>query len=353
MENKSPVLNYFKNTWNAKGVKQIISVLVGTLVLVVVFASINPNFVNNLNIRNMIREMAPYIVIGIGQGFVLITGNIDLSIGSVYGASSMISASLMANNGVSPIWAILIALLVSVVIGFVNGQLVSRFKLPPFIATLGTMFVGRGIAYMANNARPTDNISVGIGKEVADGFQKFFYGSTFGILSSTILIALVVWVIAWLFLSKTKYGRHVYAVGSNKEAAKLSGVNVGSTTTMAFMISAFCAGFAGIIGVAQTSSGSLGAGTSYEMYAVAVAVIGGISTLGGAGLLQGVIVGSMMWVVLQRGLTLINLNDSYQMILLGFVVVIAVGADVLMRKLGANKQKKLTLNDGNKLRDSS
>jgi len=154
-------------------------------------------------------------------------------------------------------------------------------------------------------------------------------------------------------LSKTKYGRHVYAVGSNKEAAKLSGVNVGSTTTMAFMISAFCAGFAGIIGVAQTSSGSLGAGTSYEMYAVAVAVIGGISTLGGAGLLQGVIVGSMMWVVLQRGLTLINLNDSYQMILLGFVVVIAVGADVLMRKLGANKQKKLTLNDGNKLRDSS
>lgn len=331
------IKQYCKNTWNAKGVKQIFSVLGGSIILIIILTIINSNFINQGNIRDMIRELGPYIIIGIGQALVIITGNIDLSIGSVYSSSAMISAVLMSKNGVHPFPAILVSLIVGVAIGFINGQLVSRFKLPPFIATLGTMFAGRGLAWIVNKSSATGSIADGIGQSTATAFRKFFYSTTFWVLGTTIIIALVVWVIAYLFLSKTKYGRHIYAVGSNKEAARLSGVNVGKTTTLVYMISGFCAALAGIISVAKIGIAQPDVGQTMEMYAVAVAVIGGISTLGGVGILQGVIVGSIMWVVLDNGLNMAKLDNSIKFIVVGVVVVLAVSIDILVRKAGDRK----------------
>ena len=158
--------------------------------------------------------MSKYLLIGIGQSFVMITGNVDLSIGSVVGMSAMISATMMT-KGMNPIVAIIVTIVLALVVGVVNGYLVGKFKLPPFIATLGTMFIARGIAYIVNNNRNTDNIASGIGKEAGDRFQNiFYYGKTAGIFN-TFWIALIIFLIFWFFLARTRSGRHIYAIGSN------------------------------------------------------------------------------------------------------------------------------------------
>ena len=252
----------------------------GWIVLYVVFGLIEPNIFTTNNMLNLLRSMAKYLLVGVGQGVILITGNIDLSIGSMVGMSAMISATLMA-MGVNPFVAIAVAMICCLVTGVVNGMLVGKFKLPPFIATLGTMFVTRGVAYMVNNNRNTDAIATGIGKEAGDKFQNFFYyGKTLGVYN-TFWIALVIFLIFFFLLSKTRTGRHIYAIGSNVDAAKLSGVNVVNTTIKAYLVSAVCACVVGYILCAQAGMGNMEAGNMYEMYGVAAGVIGGISPLGG------------------------------------------------------------------------
>ena len=177
-----------------KGMGAALTAFVGLIIIYIAFGLINSVVFSGNNILNLLRSMSKYLLIGIAQSYVLITGNIDLSIGSVVAMSAMISATLMT-MGVNPLLATLIALICCLVVGVVNGILVGKFKLPPFIATLGTMFVGRGIAYIVNNNRNTDAIATGIGKEAGDSFQNFFYyGTTFGIYN-TFWIAIVVFVI--------------------------------------------------------------------------------------------------------------------------------------------------------------
>lgn len=345
--------NYFKNVWNSKGVKQVVSVFVASIVLCIIFGIYNPNFLSKNNFIDVFRDMSPYVIVGIGQALVLITGNIDLSIGSVYGSSAMISALMMSKGGVNPYVSLLVSLIFGVAIGFVNGQLVSRFKLPPFIATLGTMFVGRGIAQFVNDSRPTSGIASGVGDEVANAFRKVFYTTTFSVFGTTILIALLVWALAYVFLSKTKYGRHVYAIGSNSDAARLSGVSVSKTTTTVYMISGFCAALAGVMSVAKVTMASPDGGNAMEMYAVAVAVIGGISTLGGIGILQGVIIGAFMWIVLEKGLILAGFDNSIKLMVIGIIVVLAVGLDIIMRKVGDRGRLNISKKDKKATNDAS
>ena len=156
-----------------KGAGTVVTAFVGLIIIYVAFGILNPKVFSPLNIQNLLRSMSKYLLIGVGQSFVMITGNIDLSIGSVVGMSAMISATLMT-KGVNPIVAILITIICGLVVGIINGQLVGKFKLPPFIATLGTMFIARGIAYIVNNNRNTDNIASGIGKDAGDAFQNIF-----------------------------------------------------------------------------------------------------------------------------------------------------------------------------------
>ena len=254
--------------------------------------------------------------------------------------SAMISATLMS-KGIPIIIALLVALAACLAFGFVNGVLVGKFKLPPFIATLGTMFCARGVAYMANGNRNTDAISTGLGKEAGDAFQNFFYyGKTLGIYNA-FWIAFVIFLAVFFIMSKTRTGRHIYAIGSNVEAAKLSGVNVFTTTTKAYLISAFCSFVVGLILAGQAGMGNMEAGNSYEMYGVAAGVIGGISPLGGTGLLLGAFAGAGVWQTLENGLGIIGAPVGIQRIVIGLIVTGAVLFDVVVRQgVGSKKVKK-------------
>ena len=310
----------------------------GWVVLLLVFGMIDPNILKLNNILNLLRSMAKYLLVGVGQSVILITGNIDLSIGSVVAMSAMISATLMS-KGFSIIIALLVALAACLVVGLINGVLVGKFKLPPFIATLGTMFCARGVAYMANGNRNTDAISTGLGKEAGDAFQNFFYyGKTAGIYNA-FWIAFIIFLAVFFIMSKTRTGRHIYAIGSNVEAAKLSGVNVFTTTTKAYLISAFCSFVVGLILAGQAGMGNMEAGNSYEMYGVAAGVIGGVSPLGGTGLLLGTLAGAGVWQTLENGLGIIGAPVGIQRIVIGLIVTGAVLIDVVFRQ-GAGAKKK-------------
>lgn len=332
----------FKKLFQKRGVGQVIIVTGFLIILMVVFQLITPKFLGANNLSNLLRQIAPFIIVGIGQSFVLITGNIDLSIGSVLGMSCMISATLMT-YGVNPWVAALICIAASLVVGLVNGVLVATFKLPPFIATLGTMTIARGIAQAANGGYATGAIGTIITEGATEAqqaahaastetFRNVFYYGKLGPIYYTIIIALVLWVIFNFMLTKTRTGRHIYAVGSNIEATKMSGVHVPRTILTAYLVSAFCAGVVGLIQCAQSGQGSMIAGQSYEMYGVAASVIGGVSTLGGQGILLGTVVGATIWATLSNGLSLANVSLALQNIIVGVIVIVSVLSDVLIRQ---------------------
>lgn len=317
--------NKFKKFLSRRGVGQVVTVTIGLIIIVAIFTLINPNFLSSKNIPILLRQIAPYVIIGIGQSYVLITGNIDLSIGSVVGMSCMVSATLMV-KGMNFVLAIFVTIIACLLIGLLNGILVSKFQLPPFIATLGTMTIARGIAQIVNNNYNTD--SIGVHNDLFR--QIFYYGKTLYVFNS-VWIAVILFLIFNFILSHTRSGRHIYAVGSNIDAARLSGVNVISTTVKAYAISAFCATAVGLITAATTGMGSMDAGISFELYAVAASVIGGVSTLGGTGLLIGTVVGACIWAVLQNGLQFANAPVAIRNIVVGVIVIVSVLLDVVIR----------------------
>lgn len=338
------LINNIKNKIDSiRGLQQVLIVSAGMIILAIAFSIMNPNFYSSRNIANLMRQIAPILIIGIGQSVVLITGNIDLSIGSVVGMSGMISATLMT-KGFTPIVAILITLVASLMIGLFNGILVARFRLPPFIATLGTMTAGRGIAQIANNNYNTDAIG-----SAADSFRDiFYYGKTVGIYNP-VWIALIIFVVMAFILSKTRFGRHLYATGSNLEASKLSGVNVDKVVIKAYLISSFTAFVVGLISTATSGVGTMDAGNTYEMYAVAASVIGGISTLGGQGLLIGTVVGATIWGMLQNGLQFAGAPVAIRNIVIGLIVIFSVLLDIVLRgETGLDIQNIFKKNKGEK-----
>lgn len=338
---------------SSRGMGQVLTVTVGLVAMCIVFGIVNPNFFNQRNFPILLRQIAPFLLVGIGQSYVLITGNIDLSIGSVLGMSCMMSATLMT-QGMDPFLACLITMAAALLVGVFNGFLVANCKLPPFIGTLGTMTICRGFAQIVNNNMNTDAIG-----EAAKGFRDLFYygknfminGKLFGFINAdtnikatsdwsflnyfniynTVFVVLAIWFVFNFILGKTRTGRYVYAVGSNMEAAKLSGVNVSRTITTAYLVSAFCASVTGIITCASSGQGFMDAGMSFELYAVASSVIGGVSTLGGQGILLGTIVGASVWGVMQNGLSLAGISVGWRNVIVGVIVIASVLADVLVR----------------------
>ena len=322
--------NKVKEILRIRGMRGAITAFVGLVIIYVVFGCINDKVFSLQNNLNLLRSMAKYLLIGIGQSFVMITGNIDLSIGSVVGMSAMVTASLMT-RGVPIVVALLVSLIIGLIIGYINGELVGKFQMPPFIATLGTMFVARGIAYLVNGNRNTDNIASILGKDQGKLFQDaFYYGKILGIYT-TFWIAFLIFLIFSFILGKTKLGRHIYAVGSNKEASRLSVVDIVSVIKKTYLISAFCSVIVGYILCAQAGMGNMEAGNMYEMYGVAAGVIGGVSPLGGSGLLLGTFQGALLWQTLENGLNMVGAQVGIQRIVIGVIVVLAVLMDVLVR----------------------
>jgi Ribose/xylose/arabinose/galactoside ABC-type transport systems, permease components len=306
---------------------QVLTAGIGLALLCIVFAFLDPLFISERNLSNLSRQVVPILLIGIAQSYVLITGNIDLSIGSVVGMSCMVSATLMS-TGTDPWLAVTLTMLACLAVGFANGTLVARCRLPPFIATLGTMIIARGIAQLVNGNRNTDSISKIVD---ADAFRNLFYLGKTGGLFNSVWLALLLFILFSFLLSKTKTGRYIYAVGSNIVAARLSGVNTAQTVTIAYIVSSFCAGVVGLTTTAQTGMGAMDAGNMYELYAVAAAVIGGVSTLGGQGILLGTLIGATIWCVLKNGLQFAQAPVAYQNIVIGAIVIISVLLDVIVR----------------------
>ncbi len=317
--------NPIKRILAKRGMGQVFTVTFGLILLCIVFSFLNPTFLSGRNLSNLSRQIVPILLVGISQSYILITGNIDLSIGSVLGMSCMMSATLMT-KGVHPIGAMAITMAACLMVGLLNGILVAKCKLPPFIATLGTMTIGRGIAQIVNGNYNTDSIGEG-----AQYFRDFFYYAKLMGIYYPVWIAAVLWIVFNFILSKTRTGRHVYAIGSNREAALLSGVSVAKTTCIAYLISAFCSCIVGFMTTATTGMGAMDAGNMYEMYAVAASVIGGVSTLGGQGILLGTIIGAAIWGVLQNGLQFAGAPVAIRNIVIGVIVVVSVLLDIVIR----------------------
>ncbi|ERF61329.1 branched-chain amino acid ABC transporter, permease protein [Treponema socranskii subsp. socranskii VPI DR56BR1116 = ATCC 35536] len=329
--------NPVKRLFEIRGMGQVLTVTAGLIVLSIAFGIVNPVFFSSRNVGNLLRQIAPILLIGIGQSYVLITGNIDLSIGSLIGMSCMISATLMT-KGTNPWVSVAITLVCCLVIGAANGLLVALCKLPPFIATLGTMTIARGVAQIANGNYNTDSIG-----EAAEGFRNFFYyGKTLGFYN-TIWIAIALWFAFNFVLTRTRTGRHIYAIGSNVEAARLSGVNIVSTTLKAYLVSSFVSCVVGLITCATSGMGTMDSGNSYELYAVAASVIGGVSTLGGQGLLFGTVIGASIWGVLQNGLQFAGAPVAIRNIVIGIIVILSVLLDIIVRT-GRHAGKKAAKN---------
>ncbi len=319
-----------KSLWrqllSIRGMGQVISVSIALIIMIIVFGIINPSFFSSDNTTNLLRQVVPIMIIGMGQSYVLITGGIDLSIGSVAGMSCMISATLMTAGQMNPWLVCIITIIACCAVGLMNGILVSKAKLPAFIATLGTMIIARGIAQLVNGNLNTDGIP-----ESANGFKDlFYYGDTLG-LYNPIWIGLILFLIFNFILSKTKTGRHTYAIGSNYEAAKLSGVNVVLAETKVYIFSSFLAGIVGLMLTAQSGMGTMNAGTTYELNAVAASVIGGVSTMGGQGLLFGTVIGAFIWGVLNNGLQFAGAPLALRNLVIGIVVIISVLIDRVAR----------------------
>ena len=291
--------------------KRELVVFLATLGMAAVFTIMNPAFVKWNNILTVFQQMVLNGVLAVGIMFAIITGGIDLSIGCTY-AITGICVAWCTVHGVNPLIAILIGLVIGAVLGAFNGFLVTGLKLQPFIATLGTMSLYRGIAYVVTGGIPVTS--------VPDSYRNIFNGKMFAGIRFYVL---VIFIIAYIILSKTRTGPYLYAVGGNEEAAKLSGVNVVKTKYIAYIVCGACAAIAGMIMLASLGSAEATAGTGYETNAIAAAAIGGTRMAGGRGSALGTFIGALMLAVLKVGMVVINVDSFWQYIVTGLIIIIA------------------------------
>lgn len=302
-----------KNIWNKY--KREFVVLIATLAMCVVFTILNKNFVQYNNIITVLQQMVLNGVLAVGMMFTIITVGIDLSVGCTYAITGIVVASCTVNYGMNPFLAIVVGILIGAVLGAFNGFLINKLKLQPFIATLGTMSLYRGIAYVVTGGVPVTN--------VPDSYRNIFNGEMFGGIRYYIVVMIVVFVIAHVILSKMKSGDYLYAVGGNEEAAKLSGVNVIKTKYIAYIFCGICAAIAGMIMLASLGSAEATAGQAYETNAIAAAAIGGTRMAGGKGTALGTFIGALMLSVLKVGMVVINVDSFWQFVVTGIIIIVA------------------------------
>jgi ribose transport system permease protein len=305
---------------------------VAVIALFIFFSIVAHNFFTLRSILSLILQTSTVTLMGIGVTFAIITGGIDLSIGSVVALTGTI-AVMAAIAGV-PIWiSMLIGLFVGIICGLANGLMITKLKLPPFIATLGTMMVARGVALTITNANalPAPEAFGALGNDTILGTGQQFPGIPYPVL---IMIAMA--FIFHFVLSKTRIGRYTYAVGSNEEAARLSGIKVNQVKIITYIICSLLAGLVGIILASRMVTSQPNSAIGYEMNAIAAAVIGGTSLRGGLGTIGGTVIGSFMIGILTVGLTMAGANYFMQQIIIGLVVIGAATFD-RFRSVGDRK----------------
>ena len=288
------------------------------LVFAIVCSAMGKNFLNLNNIMNIINQASINAIIAIGASLVILTGGIDLSVGSVVGFVCIFLA-MNLKAGMSIPLAILLCLICGVAIGLFNGILVSYGKVPAFITTLGSMQAVRGLAQIINGGQAVSGFPLEIGAVMKTRF--------FGVVPIGVLYVAVFYTVMVLILSYTKFGRRIYAIGGNAHAARLSGIKVKRIEVSVYVLSGAFAAFAGVMLLSRLLYADPSAGNSYEMDAIAAAVIGGISMSGGKGRLANTVVGAIILATLTNGLQIMNVATYYQTVITGLVIIIAVFAD--------------------------
>jgi ribose transport system permease protein len=296
----------------------------GALIVVFIFLSIaSPVFLSADNLFNVGAQTAVVAVIAIGMTLVIITAGIDLSVGSVAALSGVVGVMMMANLGLPVPLAIIGGTLVGALAGLVNGLLVSVAGLAPFIATLGMLTVARGLVYIVTNAQAIFG--------APDSFRLLGQG-VIGPIPIPILVIVVVAVAGYIVLSRTRLGRYAYAMGSNLEAARLSGIPVRRYLTSVYVISGALAGFGGMIAASRVNSGQPNFGIGLELDVIAAAVIGGASLFGGQGTVLGTLIGAFLIALIRNGAVLLDVSTFYQQVIIGVVIWLAVLGDQYRRR---------------------
>jgi ribose/xylose/arabinose/galactoside ABC-type transport system permease subunit len=290
------------------------STLLALILLLVVAGVLSPYFFSTRNIFNVLRGASMVGIVAIGMTFVILNKGIDLSVGSIVGISAALAATF-APYGVVP--AIGIALAVGIALGLINGLMITYLNLQPFIATLGMLIFARGLVFVHTNG---SNIVV---ENPTDAFT--FLGSGYiGPVPAPVILFIVIWAVAAWVLHYTVFGREIYAVGSNEEAARLSGINVRRNKILVYCVSGFLAGLAGFVMASRLTVGEPNGGTLYELDAIAATLIGGTTFDGGLGGVGGTVIGVLILAFLSNVLNLLNISPYSQMLLKGIIIVLAV-----------------------------
>ncbi|MDO9853335.1 ABC transporter permease [Glaesserella parasuis] len=316
--------------------------LAGLILLVIFFSVTNDYFFTSNNIMTVGLQTSTIALIGIGATCVILTGGIDLSTGSVV-ALSGVAAAMIVNAGVPVPIGMVLGILVGGACGLTNGILVTQMKLPPFIATLGMMMVARGLALYVTNAAPVSGMpesfaALGNGalfkiiEEGPNGLPKVVFAG----IPYPVIIMIFITVLFTFALTKLKVGRYIYAIGSNEEAARLSGIKTNVVKIYAYVASGLLSGLTGVILASRLVTAQPNGGVAYELDAIASAVVGGTSLMGGVGTIPGTLIGSFIIGVLRNGLNMNGVSSFVQMIVIGLVIIVAVSLDQLRqsKKLG-------------------
>lgn len=297
-----------------------LTTVIALIILMAVITIINSNFLTANNLLNLLLQVTSNALIAFGMTFVILTGGIDLSVGSILALSSALTAGLLG-SGMPVTLAILISLILGCILGMMNGLLISYGKLAPFIVTLATMTIFRGATLVYTNGNP-------ITKGLSDTFLFQFLGQGYIVgIPFPVIIMFIVFIVLYVLLHKTAFGKSVYAIGGNEKAAYISGVKLNKVKIIIYSISGIMASISGLIIASRLSSAQPTAGASYEMDAIAAVVLGGTSLSGGKGRILGTLIGALIIGVLNNGLNIIGVSAFWQQVVKGVVILIAVLID--------------------------
>ncbi len=311
-------------------------------ILVILFSIITNNFFTVNTGLTVAKHVALYGIMGIGMTYVLITGGIDLSVGAVAGLAGMIAGGLINQGLPLPMFGVtiyfsaplvfFITACVGIFFGWINGVIITKLNVVPFIATLGTMNIARGLANLRSGGATFSNIvgNKALGNQGFDSLGKSIAGIPVGVI-----LLIIIAVIAGIILKYTSFGWHILAIGGNEKAAKLSGIKVNRDKTLVYMFSALCSSIVGMIAAAQLVASHPATGEGWEMNAISAAVLGGTSMAGGIGTAGGTIIGAFIIGVINDGMTMYGVSEFWQKVIKGIVVILAVVIDQFQRNLQA------------------
>lgn len=317
--------NQLKALFNSDASQKILA-FAGLIVMFVVFSLASPNFFQFSNIVGILLATAVNGVLALGVTFVIITAGIDLSVGTVMTLSAVMTGVFITNLGLPIPVGVLGGLLTGGLAGWINGTVISKMRVPPFVTTLGMLYVAKGLALVISGLKP-------IYFSDDPGFTQIAMGDLAGI-PYAVIIFFVAAIVANIILNKTILGRYTFALGSNEEATRLSGVNTDKWKTAVYALAGLYSGLAGVLIASRLNSAQPALGAGYELDAIAAVVIGGTSLSGGEGTILGTVIGAFIISVLTNGLRILSVPQEWQIVVTGGILIVAVYADMLRRRRG-------------------